>query len=40
MTPDGFAIRGLETKSRDYIGEPAGLTMFLDEAKGGQVWSL
>ncbi len=31
----GIEHGGLE----DYIGEPAGLTMFLDECKGGQVWS-
>ncbi len=31
----GVEHGGLE----DYIGEPMGLTMFLDECKGGQVWS-
>ncbi|TRZ56815.1 MAG: hypothetical protein D4S02_14655 [Rhodocyclaceae bacterium] len=31
----GIEDGGLE----DYIGEPMGLTMFLDESKGGQVWS-
>ena len=31
----GIEQGGLE----DYIGEPMGLTMFLDECKGGQVWS-
>jgi len=31
----GIEHGGLE----DYIGEPMGLTMFLDEAKSGQVWS-
>ena len=31
----GIEQAGLE----DFIGEPMGLTMFLDESKGGQVWS-
>ena len=31
----GFESEHLE----DYIGEAMGLTMFLDEAKSGQVWS-
>ncbi|MDO8789808.1 MAG: DsrE/DsrF/DrsH-like family protein [Sulfuritalea sp.] len=31
----GIEQGGLE----DYIGEAMGLTMFLDECKGGQVWS-
>ena len=31
----GIEDGGLE----DYVGEPMGLTMFLDESKGGQVWS-
>ena len=31
----GVEDGGLE----EYIGEPMGLTMFLDEVKGGQVWS-
>ena len=31
----GIEQGGLE----DYIGEPMGLTQFLDECKGGQVWS-
>ncbi|MCK9382237.1 MAG: DsrE/DsrF/DrsH-like family protein [Sulfuritalea sp.] len=31
----GIEQGGLE----GYIGEPMGLTMFLDECKGGQVWS-
>jgi len=37
MAMDVLAIEpeGLE----DYIGEPMGLTLFLDESKGGQVWS-
>ena len=31
----GFESEHLE----DYVGEAMGLTQFLDEAKGGQVWS-
>jgi peroxiredoxin family protein len=33
-------VLGVEQEHlEDYIGEAMGLTMFLDEAKGGQVWS-
>ncbi len=28
-----------QAQLQGYIGEPMGLTQFLDEAKGGQVWS-
>ena len=33
-------LLGLEAgQLEDYVGEAMGLTMFLDEARGGQVWS-
>jgi peroxiredoxin family protein len=33
-------VLGIEEGGLDgYIGEPMGLTLFLDECKGGQVWS-
>lgn len=37
MTMD---VLGIERDAlEDYIGEPMGLTLFLEECKGGQVWS-
>jgi peroxiredoxin family protein len=28
-----------ETQLESYLGEPMGLTMFLESAQGGEVWS-